>query len=172
MVHERITNPGMKSSRQARELARRLGKLTEAQAALGWAVILLLAAILGAIYLNQASRIATVGRRVQIEQSDLETLKRDNNELERQIAEGQSLEKLQQRAVALGFRPATSDEIEYLVIPNYPVATVEPPLERVQTAVSPPEIATPTPVVTMRQSLWQALINSTQNLVRGESHEQ
>lgn len=165
----------MKSSRQARALAHRLGKLTEAQAALGWAVILLLAAILGAIYLNQASRIATVGRQIQIEQSTLETLKRDNNELERQIAEAQSLERLQQEAVALGFRPAASDEIEYVVIPNYPAATVEPPLERLQTAVSPttsPEAAAPPPIETIRQALWQALINSTQNLVRGESHEQ
>lgn len=163
----------MKSSRQARELARRLGKLTEAQAALGWAVILLLAAILGAIYLNQASRIATVGRRVQIEQSDLETLKRENNELELQIAEAQSLDKLQQRAVALGFRPAASDEIEYLVIPNYPAATAEPPLERLQTAVSPiATSAAPPPITTMHQALWQVLINSTQDLVRGESHEQ
>jgi hypothetical protein len=162
----------MKSSRQARELARRLGKLTEAQAALGWAVILLLAAVLGAIYLNQASRIATVGRRVQIEQSDLETFKRENNELERRIAEAQTLETLQQRAITLGFRPADGEEIEYLVIPNYPVATVEPPLERLPTA-SPSAAATPTPAIeTMAQALWQALINGTQDLVRGESHEQ
>ena len=53
--------------RQARELARRLGLLTEAQAAAGWGVIVVMGALLGAIYLNQASKIATIGRRVFID---------------------------------------------------------------------------------------------------------
>ena len=38
-------------SRQARELARRLGVLTEAQAAAGWGVIVVLGALLGACLL-------------------------------------------------------------------------------------------------------------------------
>ena len=72
--------------RQARELARRLGLLTQAQAAAGWAVIIILAALLGVIYLNQTSKIATIGRRVQREQADLDEIKRQNAELEQRIA--------------------------------------------------------------------------------------
>ena len=56
-------------ARQTREQLKRLNALTEAQAALGWGVILLLAALLGTVYVSQASRIATVGRRVQILQN-------------------------------------------------------------------------------------------------------
>ena len=67
--------------------------LTEAQAALSWIAILVLAALVGAIYLFQASRIASVGREVQELQWELDDVKRVNSELEREIAEAQSLDK-------------------------------------------------------------------------------
>ena len=168
MVQNRATSIGMRSSRQARELARRLGKLTEAQAVLGWAVILVLAAVLGAIYLNQASRIASVGRRIQIKQGELETLKRENNGLERNIAEAQSLEALQQRSLQLGFQAADGEEIEYIVIPNYPAITNTPPLS-LQAPVAP--TVTPAPIETMGDALWQYTAKSLQTLIRGESRE-
>lgn len=171
MVQNSSTPIGMRSSRQARELARRLGKLTEAQAALGWAIILVLAAVLGAIYLNQASRIATVGRRIQIKQLELEEIKRENSDLERNIAEAQSLERLQQRALQLGFQAAEGAEIEYIVIPDYPAATTAPPLtlqEPSETSATP----TPVPIETMGDAISRHLTNSLQALIRGESREQ
>ena len=66
------------SMRQKREKVKRLNWLTEAQAAIGWGIILVLVAVLGTIYLNQASHIAVTGRRVQMMQNELDTLKRDN----------------------------------------------------------------------------------------------
>lgn len=150
---------------QARELARRLGWLTEAQAVAGWGVILVLAALLGAIYLNQASRIAATGRRVQIQQSDLEELKRVNGELEREIAEAQSLERLQQEAVRLGFQPAQPDEIEYIVIPGYPLEeAAPPPAAPVETAPDEPE--------TMWEAVWLTLRHSANALIQGSANEQ
>lgn len=150
------------SARQARERSRRLGWLTEAQAALGWGIILILAALLGVIYLSQASRIATVGRRVQFLQEDLDGLRRDNAVLERLIAESQSLEYLQAEAQRLGFVEADPEAIEYLIVPDYPVATPksEPPL------LPPPPAAE-----TMREAIWLAVKGSVTNLVRGEARE-
>ncbi|MCA9873281.1 MAG: hypothetical protein KC441_06490, partial [Anaerolineales bacterium] len=113
--------------RHKREKAKRLSWLTEAQAALGWGIILVLIAVLGTIYLSQASRIAVTGRRVQLMQNDLETLKRDNAEIERTIAESQSLERLQQQAQEMGFVEAQPGDIEYLVIPDYPQETAVSP---------------------------------------------
>ena len=70
------------SLRQKRESAKRLTWLTEAQAVLGWGIILVLVAVLGTIYLSQASQIAVTGRRVQIRQNELDTLKRENAAME------------------------------------------------------------------------------------------
>ena len=157
--------------RQARELARRLGMLTEAQAAAGWGVIVVLAALLGAIYLNQASRIATIGRRVQIEQNDLDEVKRTNADLERRIAEAQSLSRLDEEARRLGFVPSTPADIDYVVIPQYPTEPAD------AATIIPPTIATePEEPPAPPETLWQAIALAVRDLgidlTRGETREQ
>ena len=156
-------------SRQARELARRLGVLTEAQAAAGWGVIVVLGALLGAIYLNQASKIATIGRRVQIEQNDLDEVKRANAELEQQIAGAQSLERLDTKARQLGFVPSTPADIDYIVVPQYPTESVGP--SPVSSDDAAPEATPATP-----DTLWQAIALAVRDLgidlTRGETREQ
>ncbi len=165
MVQENIRRPMRKSSRQTREFVQRLGKLSEAQAALGWAIILMLVALIGAIYLNQTSEIATTGRQVQELEFDLADLRKANAELERQIAKAQTLEILQQAADSLGFESTESYEIEYLVIPEYPS----------ETAVSVPA-ATPEPLPQPAESIQEAIFLSLDaafaDLIRGESNEQ
>lgn len=151
--------------RQARELARRLGQLTQAQAATGWGVIIILGALLGAIYLNQTSSIATIGRRIQEEQGDLDDLKRENAELERLVAEAQELERLDSEARRLGFVPSTPADIDYVVIPNYPMEPAPEPL------VETPPVEQPQPP----DSLWEALALAFRDmgvdLTRGEANE-
>ncbi len=151
--------------RQARELARRLGLLTQAQAAAGWGVIIILGALLGAIYLNQASSIATIGRRVQREQAKLDELKRENADFERLIAEAQALERLNGEARQLGFVPSTPADIDYVVIPSYP-------MEDAPEAVTAP---TPEPPPAPPGTLWEALSLTVRDLgiglTRGEANE-
>jgi cell division protein FtsL len=154
-------------ARQTREQLRRLQTLTEAQAALGWGVILILAALVGTIYVSQASRIATVGRRVQILQNDLENLKRENTTLERKIAEIQSLDRLQQEAIRLGFVPAQPDDIEYIIVPEYPVNASE------STSFTPPPVATLTPPPeTIGDALWLYVSSRISDFIHGEAREQ
>jgi len=154
-------------SRETREQARHLSWLPEAQAAVGWAIVLVLAALLGTIYLRQASQIAAVGRRVQALQIDLESIKRESTEIEQQIAEAQSLERLQAEAIRLGFTQADPNDIEYIIVPNYPV---EAEGDGKETAVSSP----PSPA-TLPQSMDEAIMlqfrNSIDNLIRGEAGE-
>ncbi len=109
-----------KRARSKKAKKRKLLWLTEAQAALGWAVLLAMAAVLGAIYLHQTSGIAEVGRTVQRLQYELDEVKRINSGLELDIAHAQSLERLIEEAKRLGFIPATPEDIEVLLVNNYP----------------------------------------------------
>ena len=151
------------SKRQAKKEKRRNRFwLTEAQAALSWGILLALGALLGTIYLYQASRIASVGRHVQELQNELDDVKRVNAELEREIAEGQSLERLQSEAQRLGFVRARPEDIEYLIVPDYPTAINQgAPLVEPETP--------PTPIETVWEALTFAFQSSINNLVRGES---
>lgn len=155
-------------ARQTREQLKRLNALTEAQAALGWGVILVLAALLGTIYVSQASRIASVGRQVQILQNELIELKRQNNELERDIAAAQALDRLQAEATQLGFVEANPVDIEYIIVPDYPVTLEETdPLE-----ILPTVTAVPPPAETVREALWLYLSDRFTDFIRGEAREQ
>lgn len=135
--------------------------MTEAQAALGWGVLLTLAAVLGAIYLHQTTGIARVGRRVQNLQFQLSEVKRINASLELEIAEAQSLDRLQEEARRLGFVPADADDIEYLVVADYPVPTDSTPETGIATV--------PVKTDSMTKAMWLSLHSRIGDLVRGES---
>jgi hypothetical protein len=150
-----------KDAGKVAEQFRRLVLLSEAQAVTGWGVILVLVALLGAIYLNQTSKIAAIGRRVQQLQFELDELKRENSLIERDIAEAQSLERLDAEAARLGFVRALPENIEYLIVPDYPVISDNaPPVENTE----PPE-----PVETMGEAVWLALKAKVGDLMHGES---
>ncbi len=165
MVHERQHQSVNKSARQTRELVRRLGKLTEAQAAMGWGVILLIITLLGAIYLNQSSKVAAIGRHVQELDYNLAEIQRENRQLEREIAEAQSLERLQKEMDRLGFVPSNVFDIEYLVILDYPASITPPTSSTIKDGHST------RPVETVREGLLIVLHDRLDDLMRGESSE-
>ncbi|UCG24519.1 MAG: hypothetical protein JSW55_00505 [Chloroflexota bacterium] len=152
----------VRESRKAKKERRKsLFWLTEAQAALTWGVLLTLAALVGAIYLVQTSRIATTGRQVQLLQEELDLIKQENIELERDIAEAQSLDRLQREAIKMGFTRSIPSDVEYLVIPNYPPA---PDL-----TAAPESAEQSQPVESMFEALWLAIRDSIGDLIHGES---
>ncbi|MGD8586701.1 MAG: hypothetical protein PVH65_00295 [Chloroflexota bacterium] len=153
---------GAHESRKAKkERKRSILWLTEAQVALSWGVLLTLAALVGAIYLHQTSRIAESGRRVQILQNQLDKIKQENIELERDIAEAQSLERLQEGAINLGFTRASPGDVEYVVIPNYPEA---PSVE-----ATPESTVQSEPADSLAEAIWLAIQDSVGDLIHGES---
>jgi cell division protein FtsB len=135
--------------------------LNETKVALGWFIVLGLGALLGTIYLSQASRIAGTGRRMQSLQEDLNNIKRENAEIERQIAGAQSLSRLQEGAEQMGFITADPEDIEYLVVADYP-----PPVAPQPTAEPPPQ-----PVETMDEALWLVITSRLSDLVQGNANE-
>ena len=136
--------------------------LTEVKAAATWGVMLALAMLIGAIYLSQSSRIASAGREVQELQYELSVFKQENAKLEREIAELQSLERLQQGAIELGFVKAAPEDVEYLVVPNYPGLSEENPGE-VQIRPERGQIQS------INEALWLAFRGGVSDLNRGES---
>jgi hypothetical protein len=138
--------------------------LGETQAALGWGVVLLLGAIVGTLYVSQASRIAATGRTVQLLQLDLGDVKRENALLERAIAEAQSLSRVESRAQAMGFTRAQPDDIEYIVVDAYPTGPAVTP-----TPAVPPVLVAP--AETIWEALWWRFGIAIRNLVEGESSE-
>jgi cell division protein FtsB len=147
--------------RRAADKLRHLAVLSEAQLFFGWLVVLVALALLGTIYLQQSSRVATLGRQIQAMQSELRKIKRENAVLEGEIAAAQSLERLESEAVRLGFQRARPDDIEYVTIVNYPAGQDTAPL--------PTPTPMPAPLESVGEALWYALRNSVNDLQRGES---
>ncbi len=164
MVQEQLQRSMSGSSRHTRELARKLSKLTEVQAAVGWGLILLVIALLGVIYLNQSSRIAAVGRRVQTMQYDLSIIQRENANLERDIAQAQSITRIKKEAERMGFITAQPVDIEYMVVPNLPpvIQVDEQGNQKTTDRV---------PVESMIEGLWLVVESQINDLMQGESRE-
>jgi cell division protein FtsB len=80
-----------------------------------------LIAVLGFIYLGQNGQATLTGRRTQELQERLSRLRRENAQLEAEIAQYRNPKRLADRATALGMHPATISETLYLVVKNYPV---------------------------------------------------
>ncbi len=94
-------------------------------------------AALGGLYLTEASRAATAGRDVQslqVAKSDLQFV------IDRQtalIAQAKSVSRLQDRAVQLGFVPAETDQIDFVVVDGYYGPQLPGPAETPATAAPP-----------------------------------
>jgi hypothetical protein len=80
---------------------------------------LMLVAMVSGIYLNITVRATLAGREVQMLQSDMTVNRLTISDLETQLASLTSVESMQNRAEALGFQPATPDEITYVLVPGY-----------------------------------------------------
>jgi len=102
-------------------------------------------------------------------QNELERLKRENAALEREVAEAQSLERLRQEAIRLGFVQSQPADIEYVIVPNYPAD--ERPAAN-EALVTPTPVATPAPPPeTIREALWLSLKTRMGDLMQGEASE-
>lgn len=165
MVQEHIQKSMTKSSRQTREITRKFRKLTEVQAAVGWGLILLVMALLGVIYLNQSSKIAAVGRHVQELRFEINTMQRENSDIERDIAEGQSLSRIQKEAERMGFIRAQSTNVEYLVIPPFTTVIDQSDDRRPQGKPAPE------PVNSIQDALRLTAASAINDLMEGESGE-
>ncbi len=80
-----------------------------------------LIALLGFIYLGQNGQATMTGRRALDLQEQLDRIKRENAQLEVEIAQLTLPSRIVDRGKALGFRPATFTQTVFVVVKNYPV---------------------------------------------------
>jgi cell division protein FtsL len=91
------------------------------------ALILLLGllALIGMIYLGQSSQATVTGQHVQNLQEQLDRLNRENAQYQYDIAVLTTPSKIAERARALGLRPATSAQMVFLTVKNYPISVAK-----------------------------------------------
>lgn len=105
---------------------------------------------LAAVSLQVSARAALLGREIQVLRAEAARLERLNADLAAELARQTRAEVMEQRAQALGFRPARPEELEYLPIPGL---------------VTPPSLTASTPAMPLpalppeyTQSLWDWLM--------------
>jgi hypothetical protein len=80
---------------------------------------LILVAMIAGIYLSVSARSATVGREIQGMFLRMDDIERGIENQETQLAVLLSNSEMEKRAKSMGFRPATTEETFYVVIPGY-----------------------------------------------------
>ncbi len=102
---------------------------------------MVLALLLGALYLSQVAAEANMGRALSVLIAQRNKLERTNEQLRAEIAGLRSVPRLLARAQELGFFSATAANIEYLVIEGY-----NPNRENADTVAPLPADTAPQPV--------------------------
>ena len=90
------------------------------KAALGLVLILLTFSLVGWLYLGQASMITSSTLQIERLQQEIKMVNQQNAELALDIAHLESLNRIEERALALGFQPTTPTQLRYLTVKNFP----------------------------------------------------
>jgi len=103
---------------------------TQTQATSLVLAVVVIVVVIGALYLAQASRTATIGRRLQEMEAERQQLEQANAQLRAEIAGLQSVPRLISKAEELGYHTADSGQVEYLPVDVAPpLPTANPLLE-------------------------------------------
>lgn len=131
------------------------------------ALVLVVAIIIGALYLAQATSTATAGRDLEELSNELELLEHEIERLRAEIATLQTVPALTRRAQELGFAPAGNAQMLYLVVEGY-----RPPQPGVVVPVEAPPL--PEYSETLNDWLvaqWNAFLNLLELRAGGEESQ-
>ena len=82
-------------------------------------LVVVIGIVIAALYLLQTSTTTITARELGAMDSYRARLDRDNERLRAEIADLESLPRVMTRAAELGFREASDDEIQYLIVDGY-----------------------------------------------------
>lgn len=107
---------------------------------LGAIVLLCLVSL---IALGQTGVVATKGYAISQLEQERTHLLRERTQLQLRLAAAQSLDRVQQRADALGMRPITEEQAVYIVVPEHTALPVVAPTATPATATATPVVVQP-----------------------------
>lgn len=106
-------------------------------------LVVVVFAMVAALYLNVTSRTAIAGREIQDLTDSIALSQQVSSDLQTQLANLTSAKVMEDRAREMGFRPVQPAELEYLVVPGYVVKDAVNLSSSVQTQLNvltiPPE---------------------------------
>jgi hypothetical protein len=76
-------------------------------------------AMIAALYLDVTARAAVAGREIQDLRFEIIAIQRTNADLETRLAKLTSTAEMERRALALGYRPVTPGELDYVPVPGF-----------------------------------------------------
>jgi cell division protein FtsL len=133
-----------------------------ALAALG----VIIAIIIGALYLAQSASVSTLGRQLETLIVQRNQLEQTNEQLRSEIAELRSVPRLLARAQEMGFTNAQRENIEYLVVDGY-----NPNRQPAALPTEEPEQVLPAydeTFIGWLQQQWDSFINQFRSFTSGE----
>jgi cell division protein FtsL len=89
------------------------------QVIVSFLLVLVLAALVAGVYLSISARTVAVGHDIQTMRGNIEEMQRKISDLETRLAFITSTNVMEARALELGFRPATGNQMMYLDVPGY-----------------------------------------------------
>lgn len=112
---------GFRPTSVIKQLPWRLDK----KATVGYLLILMAFSLVGWLYLGQASSITSSTMRIEKINIKIEQLSQTNSEMMLEIAQLESINRVETRARELGFAPTPPENIRYLTADNYPESSAQ-----------------------------------------------
>jgi len=82
-------------------------------------LIVIVLALVAALYLDVTARAAVAGREIQEVRFDITAIQRSSADLETELAKLTSTSVMEKRAVDLGYRPVKPGELDYVAVPGF-----------------------------------------------------
>ena len=120
---------------------------------------LALLAVVAGVYLNVTASAAKVGREIQALQNDVLEIQRENADLETRLASLTSASAMEARALEMGFRSLSPDEVKYIEVPGY--------TGRQEVALAPPPRVIATETDELPQEFTQTLFDWVREFTLG-----
>jgi len=134
----------------------------------GFLLVLMALMLIAGLYLYISASATAAGTRIQNLQTEREVLQIQLADLRTKLANLNSAEVMRARAIEAGFRQASQEDIEYIVVEGFPqrnVVFLAPPPSEIQSSENLIKAA-------YKQSLWEWFYQGTFHIIGSKAGSQ